>query len=669
MADTLTQNNQVVTPDTTSSPVTSVPASSIQPSSPITVPPASNPDLSVGLIGQNGNDVAAAQTQVNNQSDVVNSNLSNYSSLLDQLSGKTADTQTLQNQFGTPDLQKTINDLNSTAQQQQALYLQGVQNINQKAISQEGRDKGLTEATRQNGIDSLISSSLVSAAQNKLTFANTQVDRALALKYDTIVSKIDAQNKILADNMSLLTASQQRLATAKQNQLEAQKNQVLNQQALTKDAITAVQDAISKSLINPQDGFKTVSDLVSGKMSASAALYQLGLSSNSPSNLPPEQQSALKANGFTGFNTQTQDLATQLVNGNLAPSEASKRATGAVSYNNLLVAANKYSLATTGKPFNIAQADRDYKFAQRPQTQDTLNYIGSLVGTNNGSGQFTGGNMDELVALSNQIPRGQFPPLNDVQSWAKLSSGDVRYAQYQAVSTEVADQVAKILQGGGNGTSDAKLQQAVNLFNTGYSKEQLQGVIEALKPLLANRAKSMVGDNPYLSDYADKLGVSKTSGGSTTRMTGPDGKLYDVPNNRVQDFIKAGGKQSFNSVGGDTNQATIPSGTLASTNNNPGNLRYAGQEGAVPGKGGFAQFASVENGVKALKNQIKLDASRGLTLTSFITKYAPPKENNTKEYIAQIVQATGATPDTPIAQIDTTKLARAIAKKESGTTL
>lgn len=249
-------------------------------------------------------------------------------------------------------------------------------------------------------------------------------------------------------------------------------------------------------------------------------------------------------------NDTVNNLAQQLVSGNLAPSELSKRTTGSASYNAVLQAADQYSMATTGKHFSIAQADRDYKFAQRPQTQDTLNYLKSLTGTIDPNGNLTGGNLDELVALSDSIDRTQFPALNNAKKWTSISTGDPKYAQFQAVAVEVADQVAKILQGGsgGGGTSDAKLQQAANLFNTGFTKEQLSGVIDSLKPLLQNRAKAMISDNPYLSDYASDLGVEtgiadpkdqvNTYISSHPNIAADVAKMYDIPGTTDQDILE-----------------------------------------------------------------------------------------------------------------------------------
>lgn len=193
--------------------------------------------------------------------------------------------------------------------------------------------------------------------------------------------------------------------------------------------------------------------------------------------------------------------------------------------------------------------------------------------------------------------------------------------------------------------------------------------------------------NALTNDLTQKASAKGWSiyGFSKVKINGQDYTVGDIIDNGNQKgrvnpdgtiTIIDSGKQSFNSVGGDTNQASkpvaniqIPKDTLAAANNNPGNLRFAGQPGATQGKGGFAMFHSAEEGFNALVNQIKLDASRGLTLAKFIAKYAPPSENDTNTYVKQIAQATSTDPNTKISQIDINKLAKAIAFKESGTQL
>ena len=87
--------------------------------------------------------------------------------------------------------------------------------------------------------------------------------------------------------------------------------------------------------------------------------------------------------------------------------------------------------------------------------------------------------------------------------------------------------------------------------------------------------------------------------------------------------------QSIATMEGFFNSTPNPS----QTNNNPGNLR-AGVSQVGTDANGLAIFASVQDGWTALYHQIALDASRGLNLSQFIAKYAPPSENNTSNYLS-----------------------------------
>lgn len=185
--------------------------------------------------------------------------------------------------------------------------------------------------------------------------------------------------------------------------------------------------------------------------------------------------------------------AQDLVEGDMNPSQLNRRSK---DYNSTIAEARAYSMAKYGKPFDIAKADADYKYATNKSTQDTLKYLNSLTGADN-----KGGNLADLVQQSNAITRTQFPGLNDTAAWARLEAGDPAMAAYHTTVTEVADQVAKILQGSG-GTSDAKMKQANELFRTGYNKQQVQAVASDLRGLLANRKTEMIGDNRYLKKWA-----------------------------------------------------------------------------------------------------------------------------------------------------------------------
>lgn len=85
-------------------------------------------------------------------------------------------------------------------------------------------------------------------------------------------------------------------------------------------------------------------------------------------------------------------------------------------------------------------------------------------------------------------------------------------------------------------------------------------------------------------------------------------------------------------------------------NNNPGNLIYAGQSGASPGAGGFAQFSSYQAGLDALENQVQLYAARGMTISDMMAVYAPAGQgsNNPTLYASKVAGALGVSPDTSL---------------------
>lgn len=96
-----------------------------------------------------------------------------------------------------------------------------------------------------------------------------------------------------------------------------------------------------------------------------------------------------------------------------------------------------------------------------------------------------------------------------------------------------------------------------------------------------------------------------------------------------------------------SNQAAASSTrqTRAERNNNPGNLNFARQTGAVleSGTGArFAKFNTVEEGIAALVKQLQRYQARGTdTISKIMEIYAPRSENNTDAYISSMEKWTG----------------------------
>jgi hypothetical protein len=100
-------------------------------------------------------------------------------------------------------------------------------------------------------------------------------------------------------------------------------------------------------------------------------------------------------------------------------------------------------------------------------------------------------------------------------------------------------------------------------------------------------------------------------------------------------------------------------------NNNPVNLRYAGQREAT-GKDdvGFAVFPDPPAGWRAAHAQINLDKTRDLTIEQFINKFAPPSENNTLGYIDFVCLDLNVGPRDSLSSVSTFALAGVMAAME-----
>lgn len=102
-------------------------------------------------------------------------------------------------------------------------------------------------------------------------------------------------------------------------------------------------------------------------------------------------------------------------------------------------------------------------------------------------------------------------------------------------------------------------------------------------------------------------------------------------------------------IGEDIANAIVPRGIR---NNNPGNLRYLARNafnGQVANDGGYGVYDTAANGVRALGHQLAKYARSGLnTVRDLIATWAPPSENNTDAYIADVAAQLGVLPDEPL---------------------
>ena len=112
-------------------------------------------------------------------------------------------------------------------------------------------------------------------------------------------------------------------------------------------------------------------------------------------------------------------------------------------------------------------------------------------------------------------------------------------------------------------------------------------------------------------------------------------------------------------------------------NNNPLNIRLSSEpwQGKIPEEqntdGVFEQFESMAYGYRAamvlLRNYVNEHNCN--TLAKIITRWAPPKENRTADYINNVSKSMGLSPDTyinPYSKVQMTSLVYAMSISENG---
>lgn len=89
-------------------------------------------------------------------------------------------------------------------------------------------------------------------------------------------------------------------------------------------------------------------------------------------------------------------------------------------------------------------------------------------------------------------------------------------------------------------------------------------------------------------------------------------------------------------------------GSLSYRNNNPDNLRPAGQPGCTP-VNGFCSFPTYDDGYQALVRDLQAKANRGMTIQGAINVYAPASDSNDPvSYAAQLAAANGLSVQDPL---------------------
>lgn len=122
----------------------------------------------------------------------------------------------------------------------------------------------------------------------------------------------------------------------------------------------------------------------------------------------------------------------------------------------------------------------------------------------------------------------------------------------------------------------------------------------------------------------------------------------------------------------------FPAETRGERTNNPGNLRYSpnipweGLDDPPKDPGGYCRFRTAVMGIRALAKDLLSKNRRGLdTARKIIEVYAPPNENDTASYVADVCERLAVGPDDVLTfdNAHLCALVRAIVQHENGRVL
>ncbi len=193
------------------------------------------------------------------------------------------------------------------------------------------------------------------------------------------------------------------------------------------------------------------------------------------------------AKGTTGAGDEpispddVQGAAQAILSGRMAPSQLSLvggMGNRGVKFKQAVVAeVNKRDPA-----FNWQSSEAGYQFGKNTGTQNTVRYIDNVKES-----------LPRLLVSATKLQNGNIRFINQAINAGKNQLNDVNLKAFQTDVLLVADEVAKILQGGGTGagTSDAKLRQAGQILSTSDSPAAIAAAIREVQALIGFRKDSL----------------------------------------------------------------------------------------------------------------------------------------------------------------------------------
>jgi hypothetical protein len=152
--------------------------------------------------------------------------------------------------------------------------------------------------------------------------------------------------------------------------------------------------------------------------------------------------------------------------------------------------------------FNFEQAASEYALAKNPAFQQTVRYM-----------DYVGESVGNVINAADRLANGKIRAISKVTNWTKAQLNNVDLAKFNTDRLEVADAIAKILQGGGtgSGTSDKKLEQAESLIKDSDDPAVIRASLGEIKDLIGKRRQTLTRGT-YLENAQPSKPAAATPG-------------------------------------------------------------------------------------------------------------------------------------------------------------
>jgi hypothetical protein len=176
---------------------------------------------------------------------------------------------------------------------------------------------------------------------------------------------------------------------------------------------------------------------------------------------------------------QADDVAKLVINHQLAPEQVSTMFSGlgGAAFKRMVgMAAIKQD-----PNFDFEQASSDYHFGRSAGFQNAVRYMDAVAQS-----------IPRLIDSADKLGNTSIKTINLLVNRGKSEFNNVDLKRFMADRVLVGDEIAKIIQGGtGNGTSDAKLQQAQDLLSSTDSPQAISTALKEVQGLIGNRRQAL----------------------------------------------------------------------------------------------------------------------------------------------------------------------------------